>query len=49
MLKKLAQTNVSRYVNHPCQSKTLSLGYAAVALVTVPVMLRKIKKADTTP
>jgi|tagenome__1003787_1003787.scaffolds.fasta_scaffold19481147_1 hypothetical protein len=49
MLKKLAQTNVNRYVNHPGQSKTLSLGYAVVVLATVPVMLRKIKKTDTTP
>lgn len=49
MLKKLAQKNVNLYVNHPCQHKALSLGYAVVVLAVVPVMLRKIANADTTP
>lgn len=48
MLKKLAQKNVHLYVNHPCQSKTLSLGLAFVIGAAVPVLMRKTRKSDPT-
>lgn len=48
MLNKLANANVHRYIDHPRQPQALRLGYAAVVLTIVGVMLRKNAKADTT-